>query len=75
MVLVLIVLVAQWYRSDRRDAERHDRRADRNGDASLATYNQMLEKIADLDRESEVGVSHGRSGELPPVSRGTIRRG
>lgn len=51
MVLVLLVLVAQWYRSDRRDAERHDRRSDRDGDAELVAYNAMLGKIAGHDSE------------------------
>jgi putative copper resistance protein D len=41
--VVLAVLVAiLWNRSDARDAKRGDRRADRDGDAELAAYNEML---------------------------------
>ncbi|WP_395695944.1 cytochrome c oxidase assembly protein [Nocardioides sp.] len=54
MVIVLVVLVAQWYRSDTREARRHDRKAAREGDAELAAYNRMLARIADAD--------DGRSG-------------
>ena len=52
MVLVLVVLVAQWYRSDTRDAQRHDRRSDRDDDAELTAYNLMLSTLSDRDRES-----------------------
>lgn len=50
IVLVLVVLLAQWYRSDSREAERHDRKAAREGGAELASYNQMLARIAEHDR-------------------------
>jgi cytochrome c oxidase assembly factor CtaG/putative copper export protein len=41
--VVLAVLVAVlWNRSDTRDAKRSDRAADRDGDAELAAYNEML---------------------------------
>jgi cytochrome c oxidase assembly factor CtaG/putative copper export protein len=41
--VVLAVLVAiLWNRSDTRDAKRSDRAADRDGDAELAAYNEML---------------------------------
>lgn len=50
MVLVLLVLVAQWYRADSRQARRQDDRADRNGDAELVSYNQMLGRLAEQDR-------------------------
>jgi cytochrome c oxidase assembly factor CtaG/putative copper export protein len=41
--VVLAVLVAiLWNRSDARDAKRGDRKADRDGDAELAAYNEML---------------------------------
>jgi cytochrome c oxidase assembly factor CtaG/putative copper export protein len=41
--VVLAVLVAiLWNRSDTRDATRSDRAADRDGDAELAAYNEML---------------------------------
>jgi len=41
--VVLAVLVALlWSRSDARDAKRSDRAADRDGDAELTAYNEML---------------------------------
>jgi cytochrome c oxidase assembly factor CtaG len=41
--LVLAVSVAVlWYRSDRRESVRYDRRAERDGDAELEAYNAML---------------------------------
>jgi len=41
--VVLAVLVAiLWSRSDARDAKRGDRKADRDGDAELTAYNEML---------------------------------
>ena len=50
MVLVLIALLAQWYRHDSTQARRHDQRAARNDDRELTAYNQMLERLADRDR-------------------------
>jgi putative copper resistance protein D len=41
-LLVMVVLVVQWIRSDARAARRQDRQEDRSGDASLAEYNAML---------------------------------
>lgn len=41
--LALAVIVAfMWSRSDARDSKRYDRKADRDGDAELEAYNQML---------------------------------
>lgn len=41
--LVLTMLIAyEWYRSDSRDAERHERQAQRDGDAQLNAYNDYL---------------------------------
>jgi hypothetical protein len=31
-----------WARSDERDSKRYDRKADRDGDAELEAYNEML---------------------------------
>jgi cytochrome c oxidase assembly factor CtaG len=41
-IIVLVVLLFQWSREDDRRAEQADRRADRDGDAELQAYNQML---------------------------------
>ena len=49
LVLVLIALLVQWRRSDRRTATRLDRAADRDDDADLAAYNAMLAELARRD--------------------------
>lgn len=46
LVLVLLALLIQWTRSDRRTAKRLDRAADRDDDADLAAYNAMLAQLA-----------------------------
>jgi cytochrome c oxidase assembly factor CtaG/putative copper export protein len=46
LVLVLIALLVQWTRSDRRMSMRLDRAADRDEDADLAAYNRMLAELA-----------------------------
>jgi putative copper resistance protein D len=43
-VILAIVVVYLWSRSDERDAKRQDRTAERDGDADLAAYNEMLAK-------------------------------
>jgi cytochrome c oxidase assembly factor CtaG/putative copper export protein len=51
VIIVVVVLVAQWARSDRREAARHDRHADSEyGDDELAAYNAMLAELARLRR-------------------------
>jgi len=49
LVLVMIALLVQWSRSDRRTARRLDRAADRDEDADLAAYNAMLAELARRD--------------------------
>ena len=46
LVVVMVALLAQWTRSDRRTAKRLDRAADRDDDADLAAYNRMLAELA-----------------------------
>ena len=41
-VTLAIVVVVLWYRSDRRESARYDRRADRDGETELEEYNAML---------------------------------
>ena len=48
LVLALVVAV-QWSRSDRAESVRTDRRADRDGDAELAAYNERLAALARRD--------------------------
>ena len=49
LVIVMIALLVQWTRSDRRTAKRLDRAADRDEDADLAAYNRMLAEMAKRD--------------------------
>ena len=49
LVIVMIALLVQWSRSDRRTARRLDRAADRDDDADLAAYNAMLAELARRD--------------------------
>ncbi|MFD7482685.1 cytochrome c oxidase assembly protein [Streptomyces mirabilis] len=44
-VLVLIALLFQWYASEKRQARRTDRAADRDGDKELETYNAYLASL------------------------------
>jgi len=53
-VIVLIALTSQWAKSERRQARRKDRAADRDGDAELAAYNAYL---ASLEARSAGGGS------------------
>ena len=46
LVLVMLALLIQWTRSDRRTATRMDRAADRDDDADLVAYNAMLKQLA-----------------------------
>lgn len=49
LVVVLMALLIQWQRTDRRTATRLDRAADRDHDAELAAYNAMLAELARRD--------------------------
>jgi putative copper resistance protein D len=51
LVVVLLALFIQWRRSDDRTAKRTDRAADRDDDADLAAYNNMLAEMARRERE------------------------
>ncbi|OBA78493.1 copper resistance protein CopD [Mycobacterium sp. 1164966.3] len=46
LVIVMVALLVQWARSDRRTARRLDRAADRDDDVDLAAYNAMLAELA-----------------------------
>ena len=46
LVVVLLALLVQWQRSDRRDSVRMDRAAERDDDADLAAYNAMLAELS-----------------------------
>jgi cytochrome c oxidase assembly factor CtaG len=47
LVLVMAALFVQWIRSDRREARRLDRAADRDEDAALTAYNEYLRDLSD----------------------------
>ncbi|GFG51080.1 ABC transporter permease [Mycolicibacterium agri] len=49
LLIVVMALLVQWTRSDRRTAKRLDRAADRDDDAELAAYNAMLAELAKRD--------------------------
>jgi putative copper resistance protein D len=46
LLAVVIALLVQWSRHDDREGARDDRRADRDGDGELASYNAMLADLA-----------------------------
>ena len=50
-LLVLAAIFVQWYRADDREARRADRRADRDGDAELAAYNEYLARLGSSTAE------------------------
>jgi cytochrome c oxidase assembly factor CtaG/putative copper export protein len=45
MVLVALLVVRNWVKSDTREAKRLDRQADRDGDAELRAYNERLAEM------------------------------
>ncbi len=49
LLIVMIALLVQWTHSDQRVAERFDRGEDRDQDAELAAYNNMLAELACRD--------------------------
>ncbi len=46
LVMVVIALVAQWARQDRRTSARSDRHADAGYDDDVDAYNDMLRELA-----------------------------
>ncbi|QGG41502.1 cytochrome c oxidase assembly protein [Aeromicrobium yanjiei] len=53
LVLVMIAILFQWFRSDTREAKRYDRAEDRNEDAALEAYNARLRDLAEHGRRRE----------------------
>jgi cytochrome c oxidase assembly factor CtaG/putative copper export protein len=45
LLVVVVALLVQWSRQDEKEARRRDRRADSDGEADLAAYNAMLNKM------------------------------
>ena len=54
-LLLALAVAVQWSRSDEREARRVDRAADRDEDARLDQYNEMLAQLSDRDRASDRG--------------------
>ncbi|MDF1703177.1 MAG: bifunctional copper resistance protein CopD/cytochrome c oxidase assembly protein [Aeromicrobium sp.] len=50
LLIVMIALLVQWFRTDLREQRRIDRAADRDDDAELKAYNERLRRIAERDR-------------------------
>ena len=50
LVIVMLALAWQWYQSDMREARRGERQAERDDDAELKAYNEMLREMARADR-------------------------
>lgn len=49
LIVVMLALLIQWSRADSRAARRIDRKADADGEADLAAYNEMLKRMAEQD--------------------------
>jgi putative copper resistance protein D len=64
LFVMIIALVAQWFRQDQREARRTDRAADAGHDDSLAAYNEMLAALAARDRadRADANRDHERQG-------------
>ncbi len=50
LVIVILALLVQWARSDKRTARRLDRAAELDHDAALTAYNAMLAELAHRDK-------------------------
>ena len=48
--MLAIAVAWQWMRSDDRETARRDRAADRDGDAELEAYNEMMQSLAERER-------------------------
>ncbi|OBF66793.1 copper resistance protein CopD [Mycobacterium sp. 852002-51971_SCH5477799-a] len=55
LVIVMLALLIQWARSDRRTATRLDRAAERDDDAELVAYNAMLAQLAQGEKPKRSG--------------------
>ncbi|MDX2356542.1 cytochrome c oxidase assembly protein [Dietzia sp. PP-33] len=50
LFIVMLALAWQWYQSDMRDARRGERQSERDDDAELRAYNEMLREMSRSDR-------------------------
>jgi putative copper resistance protein D len=72
-LVIAVVLSIQWARSDEREARRRDRQADRDNNAELRAYNDMLAGLAARDARDEADDAAGSAAFRHPGS--TPRRG
>ena len=49
-IVIALIVVTQWYRSDIRERKRLDRQADRTGNKELEEYNLMFEQLSKRDQ-------------------------
>ena len=83
MIIVMIALLAQWARSDDREARRSDRVGDRRVDDELDAYNRMLAGLAAHDNTGpaddadlqEADLADGGSGGRGSTGRAAGGRG
>jgi putative copper resistance protein D len=59
------MVAAAWVRTDRVEARRRDRQADRDGDAELAAYNAQLAQLAERHRRSVQSSAEAARREKP----------
>ncbi len=67
-LLLAMLVVLAWVRSDDAEARRHDRQADRDHDADLAAYNARLASLAEHDAHVEAREA-ARAASMPPEDR------
>ena len=70
IVVVMIALLAQWARSDQREADRLDRSADSGSDDDLDAYNAMLAELAFRDLEARQSAERGTPDRQSPPPGG-----
>ena len=58
MVIVLVVLLVQWARSDPRETRRFDHRPEAGDDSELVTYNALLARSGGRRAARDKGVSY-----------------
>lgn len=71
-LVIAILLAVEWSQADARDARRIDRAADRDHDAELAAYNEMLARRAAAHQAARGAAGGGGRGE--PAAGETARQ-
>jgi cytochrome c oxidase assembly factor CtaG len=65
LLIVIIVLAAQWARQDRIEAIRTDRHLDSGLDDSWGSYNEMLQKLTERDADGVSSTARGQASWPP----------